>query len=97
MIGATSTTDEIVAQLADLLRDFEGRYYSDPIGPDTRFFADLGFSSIDAVLLGEKIEALCGRSLPFHEHAARLANSGATDLTVGQIAAFLRECLARQA
>lgn len=91
------STDEIVAELATLLRDFEGRYYSDPIGPDTRFFGDLGFSSIDAVLLGEKIEALCGRSLPFHEHAAQLANSGATDLTVGEIAAFLHHCLADQA
>lgn len=93
-MNASSTTAEIVDQLAVLLRDFEGRHYSDPIGPDTRFFGDLGFSSIDAVLLGERLEALCGRSLPFHEHAAQLANSGATDLTVGQIATFLRTCLA---
>ncbi len=93
-MNASSTTAEIVDQLAVLLRDFEGRHYSDPIGSDTRFFGDLGFSSIDAVLLGEQLEALCGRSLPFHEHAAQLANSGATDLTVGQIATFLRSCLA---
>ncbi len=96
MMTSTSTTDEIVTELATLLCNFEGRYFSDPIGPDTRFFADLGFSSIDAVLLGEKLEALCGRPLPFHDHAAQLANSGATDLTVGQIATFLRGCLASQ-
>jgi acyl carrier protein len=96
VIGASSSTEQIVVELAELLRDFEGRYYSDPIGADTRFFGDLGFSSIDAVLLGEKLEALCGRPLPFHEHAAQLANSGAIDLTVGQIATFLRGCLAGQ-
>ena len=36
--------------------NFHGREYSGPIGPETRFFADLGLASIDAVVLGETLQ-----------------------------------------
>ena len=47
---------EILADLAGILADFEGREYSGPIEPETRFFADLGLASIDAVVLGETLQ-----------------------------------------
>src|SRR5262249_51636104 len=63
-MGAPSES-EILADVARLLGDFGGRQYSGAIGPETRFFGDLGLASIDAVVLGEALEHHYGRPLPF--------------------------------
>jgi acyl carrier protein len=81
--------DAIVADLAALLRDFQGREYSDVIGPDTRFFADLGFASIDAVVLGEALEKRYGQKIPFNRLLADLGQRQAEDFSVGELADFL--------
>jgi acyl carrier protein len=83
------TPDRILADLADLLRDFQGREYSDVIGRRTRFFGDLGFASIDAVVLGEALEKRYGRKLPFNQLLAELGQRQAEDLEVGELADFL--------
>jgi acyl carrier protein len=83
------TKDEIVADLANLLRNFEDREYSDHIGPETRFFGDLGFASIDAVILGEKLQQFYGRPIAFNKFLTQLMQSGAEDLEVGVLAEFL--------
>ncbi len=54
-----------LADLEGILRNFHGREYSGPIGEETRFFADLGLASIDAVVLGEMLESHYGRKLPY--------------------------------
>ena len=81
---------ELLDDLADLLRHFGGREYSGPIGPATCFFADLGFTSIDAVLLGETLEQRYQRKFPFYEFLAEMREQGALDLEVGQLAEFLK-------
>ena len=43
-----------------------------PIDPTTRFFADLGLASIDAVVLGEAIQQRSGRRIPFDQLLADL-------------------------
>ncbi len=86
----SKTQAEIVADLAEILRNFEDREYSGAIGPETRFFGDLGFASIDAVILGEKLEAYYGRRIPFNKFLVQVMESGAEDLEVGQLAAFLQ-------
>jgi acyl carrier protein len=83
------TEQEILRDLEGILRDFEGREYSGAIGPQTRFFADLGCASIDAVVLGETLERHYGRPLPFGEFLADLGRRGAQDVTLGELAAFL--------
>ena len=83
------TADDLVADLALLLRDFQGREYSDAITRSTRFFADLGFASIDAVVLGETLEKRHGRKLPFNQLLAELGQRQAEDFTVGELADFL--------
>lgn len=85
------TQDEIVADLAGILRDFEGREYSGPIGPQTRFFGDLGLASIEAVILGEKLEEHYNQRIPFNKFLAQVMQSGAQDLELGQLAAFLAQ------
>lgn len=79
----------ILADLGRLLGNFQGREYSDEIGPETRFFADLGLASIDAVVLGEKLQSHYGRPLPFGDLMADLGRRSDRDLSVGELVEFL--------
>jgi acyl carrier protein len=85
--------DDIMADLAGILGSFHGREYSGPITPQTRFFADLGLASIDAVVLGETLEEYYGRSLPFPDFLADLGRRAVRDIELGELAAFLRRHL----
>jgi acyl carrier protein len=84
----------ILSDLAGLLGHFEGREFSGAIGPETRFFADLGLASIDAVVLGETLQTHYGRPLPFGDLLADLGRRPDRDLTLGELASFLRKNLA---
>lgn len=83
------TPDAILADLAEILRDFQGREYSDIIDRQTRFFGDLGFASIDAVVLGETLEKRYGTKLPYNRLLTELAQRQAEDLEVGELVDFL--------
>jgi acyl carrier protein len=89
--------EQILNDLADILRDFHGREYSGPIGPQTRFFGDLGLASIDAVVLGETIEERYGRKIPFHEFMAELGQRAVRDIELGDLAGFLHKHLTNPA
>ena len=80
---------QVVADLAELLADFQGREYSGVIGRETRFFSDLGFVSIDAVILGETLVARYEQEIPFPQYLAEAQQRGAEDLEVGDLADFL--------
>ena len=84
---------EILADLARILSDFQGREYSGPIDPGTRFFADLGLASIDAVVLSEAIQAHYGRPLPFDDLMAEIGRRTDRDLAIGELVGFLHEHL----
>ncbi len=60
------------------------------IDEDTRFFADLGLASIDAVVLSEAIQAHYGRPLPFNDLMAEIGRRTDRDLSIGELVAFLR-------
>ncbi len=83
----------ILRDLADVLADFHGREYSGAIDAETRFFADLGLASIDAVVLGETLEGRYGRPLPFGQLMADLGRREDRDLTMGELASFLKRHL----
>ncbi len=85
--------DDVFREIAGLLRNFEGREYSGEIGPQTRFFDDLGCASIDAVVLGEQLEQHFGCPLSFNELLMDLGNRGATDLEIGELAQFVHRHL----
>ena len=85
------TPEQILGDLAGILRQFNGREYSGPLVADTLFFADLGLASIDAVVLAERIEQFYGRRLPFGPFLAGLRARGADDLTLGELVAFLQQ------
>jgi acyl carrier protein len=88
MTGLRSES-EILADLAGILADFQGREYSGPIDRETKFFADLGLASIDAVVLGETLQDLYGRPLPFGDLMADLGRRADRDLSIGELADFL--------
>jgi acyl carrier protein len=83
------SADAILDDIRAILADFHGRAYLDPIDRETRFFADLGLASIDAVVLGEMLEARYGRSLPFGALLAELGKRTNRDLNIGELVDFL--------
>jgi acyl carrier protein len=86
---ASESEREILDDLRRVFRDGLGVDPVDPITPTTRFFADLGLASIDAVVLGEELQKRYGRSLPFSDLLAELGAREDRDLTIGELVAFL--------
>ena len=80
----------IMAELVGMLKGMTDWEYSGPISRETRFFADLGFESIDAVVFGEVIEAYYRQRFPYAEFLAKLAERQPQDLTLGELVDFLR-------
>jgi acyl carrier protein len=81
----TEILDDVIVVLE---RDL-GVQSSSPITADTRFFADLGLASIDAVVLSERLQDHYGRSLPFNELMAEMGRRTERDLSIGELVAFL--------
>ncbi|MFO0908887.1 MAG: acyl carrier protein [Isosphaeraceae bacterium] len=85
----------ILQEVAGILQNFHGREYFGTIDPETRFFADLGLASIDAVVLGETLEPHYGRPLPFGELMAELGQRADRDIKIGELATFLSKHLSK--
>jgi acyl carrier protein len=83
------THQQIMADLAGILGNFNGRQYGAEITPQTMFSRDLGLASIDAVVLGETIELHYGQKLPFGQFLAELGRTGTRDIPIGALADFL--------
>jgi acyl carrier protein len=81
---------ELLAALQRLFRDALGVDPIVAIDRETRFFADLGLASIDAVVLGEAIGQHFERQIPFHELMADLGRREQRDLAIGELIEFLR-------
>ncbi|QEH32612.1 acyl carrier protein [Aquisphaera giovannonii] len=90
-MNAVQTEAEILDDLRGIFRDALGVDPVAPIEPSTRFFADLGLASIDAVVLGEAIQAHLGRPLPFDAFLAELGRREQRDLLIAELVAFLRD------
>ena len=84
-------SDSFVCDLAGILADFQGREYTQPIDRNTMFLADLGFSSIDVVILGETLETKYETKLPFGAFLSELGQRNVQDLNIGELADFLEQ------
>jgi acyl carrier protein len=89
------TQEQIVKDLGNLLRDFNGKEYSGDIGPKTLFFGDLGLVSIDAVILAETVERFYHCTFPFSHFLSEIEREGVRDIELGELAAFLHRHLMR--
>jgi len=85
-----------VLSRAEIFRDavaiLEGQFgVASPssITEETRFFADLGLASIDAVVLSEAIQKHYDRPLPFNELMAEIGRRTDRDISIGEVVSFL--------
>ena len=85
-VDQASVMAELLSLLRQLAQDWE---YSGGISPETFLFADLGFESIDAVVLASHVQDHYQRQLPFPELLAELGRREVKDITIGELVAFI--------
>jgi acyl carrier protein len=73
--------DEVLSLLTQLASDWE---FEGEIRAETRLFADLGFQSLDAVVLGNSLQERLGRSIPYGELLTEIGRRPINDVTVGE-------------
>ena len=77
--------DEVLELLTSLAGDWE---FSGDITSGTYLLGDLGFESLDLVVLGTTLQERYGR-LPFSELLADIGQRDVQDVTVGELVAFV--------
>jgi acyl carrier protein len=85
----TRSRERVLDELSTILGEGMGLGGVESLGEETRFFADLGLASIDAVVLGEQLQARYGASLPYGDLMAELGRRADRDLTIGELVDFL--------
>lgn len=81
---------DVLSLLNQLARDWE---YSGEITSDTFLFADLGFESIDAVVLTSFVQEHYRRQFPFPLLFAELAQREVKDIQIGELVSFIHSHL----
>ena len=81
---------DVLTLLNQLARDWE---YSGEITPDTLIFADLGFESIDAVILASFVQEHYGRPFPFPQLLAAVGEREVKDLRISELVDFIHQHL----
>lgn len=81
---------DVLSLLNQLARDWE---YSGEITPDTWLFADLGFESIDAVILASFVQEHYGRPFPFPQLLADIGQRDIKDLRISELVGFIHQHL----
>jgi acyl carrier protein len=89
-IDQESIMTEVINLLSQLARDWE---YSGEISSETFLFADLGFESIDAVVLASHVQDHYQRQLPFPELLAELGRREVKDISIGELVEFIHHHL----
>jgi acyl carrier protein len=80
---------EILRDTVATLEEQLGVSSSTAINEETRFFADLGLASIDAVVLSEALQKHYERPLPFNDLMAEIGRRTDRDLSIGELVSFL--------
>ena len=79
---------DVLKLLNELARDWE---YSGEITPDTWLFGDLGFESIDAVILASFVQEHYGRPFPFPQLLADIGQRPVKDLRISELVEFIQQ------
>lgn len=83
--------DYVLSLLEELAKDWD---YSQAVGPDSLLFSQLGFESLDAVVLGTAIQEHYQREMPFAELFASIGQRTVRDLSVAELVEFVDSNLA---
>lgn len=82
--------DEIHADILVLLRKLADDWeYDGEITDGTRMLADLGFESLDVVVLATVVQDYYHQVLPFPEFFAKIGQRDVRDVTVGEWVDFV--------
>lgn len=84
--------EHVVRLLSQLATDWE---YSGTITPETLLFTDLGFQSLDAVVLGNSLQEHFGKPIPYADLLADIGQRQFNDVTVGEWVQFTYDNLQR--
>lgn len=85
--------DYVLSLLQELAKDWD---YSQTVGPETLLFSQLGFESLDAVVLGTAIQEHYRREMPFAELLAGIGQRENHDLSIAELVQFIDANLASQ-
>jgi acyl carrier protein len=85
-LSEATILSDVLGLLKELARDWE---YSGEITPDTWLFADLGFESIDAVILASFVQRHYGQPFPFPQLLADLGQREVKDLRIRELVGFI--------
>jgi len=77
--------DYLLQKMGELTQDWD---YPDPVSPESRLFTELGFESLDAVVLCTAIQEHYQTPMPFAELLAEIGQQP-RDLSIGELAAFV--------
>jgi acyl carrier protein len=88
-VTSVPSKTDILEDVVAILERGLGVQSSSAIHEETRFFADLGLASIDAVVLSERLQEHYGRPLPFNKLIAEMGRRTERDLSIGELVAFL--------
>lgn len=84
------THEEILADTIDLLRQLaEDWEYNGKITRDTYLIADMGFESLEVVILSAKVQMRYGQTLPFAEFFEEIGQREVRDISVGEWVDFV--------
>lgn len=79
---------DLLEMLDQLARDWE---YSGSITSETLLFDDLGFESLDVVVLGTAIQEKYGVLMPFAEFLIDVGQRELRDISVGELVEFVQQ------
>jgi acyl carrier protein len=86
------TRDAIFDHLRQVLNEVASDWdRSEELTGDTLLFSQLGFQSLDIVVLGTALQDFYQREMPFATLFADIGQRETPDLSVGELAEFVRE------
>jgi acyl carrier protein len=77
--------DYLLHKMEELTQDWD---YAEPVRPESRLFTELGFESLDAVILCTAIQEHYQTQMPFAELLAEIGEQQ-RDLSIGELAEFV--------
>jgi acyl carrier protein len=77
----------ILKLLSELSRDWD---YSTDVTSKTLLFSELGFESLDAVVLGTALQQHYGKQMPFAELFAEIGRRDFRDLSIAELTEFVK-------
>ena len=89
-----TSRDDVLQTIVGLVRAMACDWdFADEISEDTQLFGNMNWRSVDFVVLANDIQDHYGRALPFAELLQEFATGRRTDLSVGELGAFVHRHL----